>query len=264
MKKTILIFSIIATTAFSCKKDIAEQYNSNANAPLSIEFDNVVGGSNLQLNTGTYSNAQNETFNITMLRYFISNIVLTKMDGSKYTVPQDSSYFLIDESKPATLSPKINVPEGEYSKIDFILGVDSLRNTKDLTQRTGVLDPTGNAAGMYWSWNSGYIFFKMEGASSASTQVNKIFQYHIGLFGGYATATLNNLKNISIDLSTRGVAKVKTGKSPNVHLLVDVLKMFNGTTNVSIASNSVVMASPYSATVANNYQYMFQHDHTEN
>jgi hypothetical protein len=117
---------------------------------------------------------------------------------------------------------------------------------------------------MYWSWNSGYIFFKMEGGSAASTQVNKIFQYHIGLFGGYATATLNNLKNISLDLTTRGVAKVKTGKSPNVHLLVDVLKMFNGATNVSIASNSVVMASPYSATVANNYQYMFQHDHTEN
>lgn len=264
MKKIIFAFATIALMSVSCKKEVAEQYNVNKNAPLVIEFDNVVGGSNLQMNTATYTNAINESFKVTMLRYFVSNIVLTKTDGSTYTVPQDSSYFLIDESKPETLTPSINVPEGEYTKLDFVLGVDSLRNTKDISVRTGVLDPTGTASGMYWSWNSGYIFFKMEGTSPESKQTNNVFKYHIGLFGGYATKTLNNLKQISIDLSSRGVAKVKTGKKPNVHLLVDVLKMFNGSTNVSIAANTVVMASPYSATVANNYQNMFQHDHTEN
>lgn len=264
MKKILFIAIAITTLATSCKKDTTPQYNTSINAPLSIEFDNVVGGSNLQLGTGNYTNAANEQFKVTMLRYFVSNIVLTKTDGTKYTVPQDSCYFLIDESKLQTLTPKVNVPEGEYSKIDFVLGVDSLRNTKDLLQRTGVLDPTGNASGMYWSWNSGYIFFKMEGTSSVSTQTNNVFQYHIGLFGGYATPTLNNLKKISIDLTTRGIVKVRTGKTPNVHLLVDALKMFNGTTNISIATNSVVMASAFSAKVAENYAYMFQHDHTEN
>lgn len=264
MKKIFFVFGISALMAASCSKEVADPYNVNIKAPLAIEFDNVVGGSNLQMNTANYTNANNESFKVTMLRYFVSNLVLTRLDGSKYIVPQDSSYFLIDESVTASLTPVIQVPEGEYTKLEFLLGVDSLRNTKDLSQRTGVLDPTGTASGMYWSWNSGYIFFKMEGTSPASTQTNNVFQYHIGLFGGYATSTLNNLKNISIDLSTRGVVKVKSGKTPNVHLLVDAMKLFNGNANVSIATNSVVMASPFSATVANNYQYMFQHDHTEN
>lgn len=248
----------------SCKKESNPAYNSSTKAPITIEFDNVVGSSDMILDNQTYTNANNEQFSISMFKYFISNIVLTKTDGTKYTVPQDSSYFLIDESNTASLSPRINVPEGEYAAVEFLLGVDSLRNTKDISQRTGVLDPTGEASGMYWSWNSGYIFFKMEGNSPVSTQVGNIFHYHIGLFGGYSTPTLNNLKKITINLSTRGVAKVKTGKVANVHLLVDALKMFNGPTNISIATHSVVMASPFSAQIANNYANMFEHDHTEN
>lgn len=263
MKKQIFIIGALMTL-LSCEKETVQTYNAAIKAPLTIQFDNIAGGSNLQLQTGTYSNAANESFQVTMLKYFVSNISVTTKEGVKYTVPQDSSYFLIDESVNASLSPRIMVPEGEYSKLEFVLGVDSLRNTKDITQRSGVLDPTGQAAGMYWSWNSGYIFFKMEGTSPASAQTGNKFQYHIGLFGGYATPTLNNLKNISIDLTSRGTAKVKNGHFSNVHVFTDVLKMFNGATNISIASNAVVMASPFSANVANNYAGMFQHDHTEN
>ncbi len=264
MKNILIIAGAFILMSASCKKTTGSLYNSNVKAPITLEFDNIVGGADLQLNTGSYTNESGEQFKVSMLRYFVSNIVLTNVNGSKYIVPQDSSYFLIDESKPSTLKTSIKIPEGEYSKLEFILGVDSLRNTKDLSQRTGVLDPTGEASGMYWSWNSGYIFFKMEGNSPSSKLTNNVFQYHIGLFGGYSTPTLNNLKNISIDLTQRGIAKVKTGKTPNVHLLVDVSKVFNGTNKVSISANTVVMASAFSAKIADNFASMFQHDHTEN
>ncbi len=264
MKNILIIAGAFILMSASCKKTTGSLYNSNVKAPITLEFDNIVGGADLQLNTGSYTNESGEQFKVSMLRYFVSNIVLTNVNGSKYIVPQDSSYFLIDESKPSTLMTSIKIPEGEYSKLEFVLGVDSLRNTKDLSQRTGVLDPTGEASGMYWSWNSGYIFFKMEGNSPSSKLTNNVFQYHIGLFGGYSTPTLNNLKNISIDLTQRGIAKVKTGKTPNVHLLVDVSKVFNGTNKVSISANTVVMASAFSAKIADNFTSMFQHDHTEN
>jgi hypothetical protein len=117
---------------------------------------------------------------------------------------------------------------------------------------------------MYWGWNSGYIFFKMEGVSASSTAAGGSFMYHIGGFGGYSSTTLNNLRTITIDLTARGIPKVKAGKSTNVHLLVDVLKMFNGPTNISIAANPVVMFEPLSAGIAGNYVSMFRHDHTEN
>jgi hypothetical protein len=264
MKNILIIAGAFILMSASCKKTTGSLYNSNVKAPITLEFDNIVGGADLQLNTGSYTNESGEQFKVSMLRYFVSNIVFTNVNGSKYIVPQDSSYFLIDESKPSTLMTSIKIPEGEYSKLEFVLGVDSLRNTKDLSQRTGVLDPTGEASGMYWSWNSGYIFFKMEGNSPSSKLTNNVFQYHIGLFGGYSTPTLNNLKNISIDLTQRGIAKVKTGKTPNVHLLVDVSKVFNGTNKVSISANTVVMASAFSAKIADNFTSMFQHDHTEN
>lgn len=77
--------------------------------------------------------------------------------------------------------------------MSFILGVDSLRSTKDLSERTGVLDPTAAGGDMYWSWNSGYNSLKMEG-TSRSLPMGGDFMYHIGGFGGYSSATINNIK----------------------------------------------------------------------
>jgi len=263
MKHILSILSISAILFTSCKKDDTPAYNPNVKADLSVEFDNIAGSSDLQLNTGSYVNAAGETFSVSKLKYYVSNFVLTKTDGTIYTVPQNESYFLIDESDEDTHEPTLSIPEGEYKSISFVLGVDSLRSTKDISERTGVLDPTAAGGDMYWGWNSGYIFFKMEGTSAAAGMGGS-FMYHIGGFGGYSSATLNNIKTITLDLTARGVPQVKSGKSTNIHLMVDVLKMFNGPTNVSIAANSMVMFDPYSSTIANNYTAMFKHDHTEN
>lgn len=261
--KRILFGAFIASTLFiSCKKDSTPEYNTSVKAPLSVEFDNIAGAADLALNTGTYTNAAGESFNVTKLKYYVSNFKLTNMDGTVYTVPQDSCYFLIDESDPDTHEPILNVPEGEYKTVSFIIGVDSAKNTADISTRTGALDPTGAGADMYWTWNSGYIFFKMEGASSASMMGD--YMYHIGGFGGMTSSTINNIKTITLDLTVRGTPKVKTGKETNIHLMVDILKMFTGTTNVSIATNPMVMFDPYSTTIANNYAGMIRHDHTEN
>lgn len=252
----------------SCKKEKTVPDNSNELAPLSVEFDNIVGGQNLQLNTGSYENSKGETFSISKLQYFISNIKVTTTNGEVYTVPQDSSYFLINENDVDTRFAKVNVPVGDYSKIDFTLGVDSLRSTTDISERQGVLDPSGSMEdGMYWGWNSGYIFFKLEGISPEApvdpSGQNK-FRYHIGGFGGYDAPTINNIKTFSIDLNEGGVAKVRTGREANVHLMADILKVFDGATQLSIAENPTVMFSAFSVNIANNYTGMFRHDHTEN
>lgn len=262
MKKVIITAIAAIAICSSCKKDSVPEYDSSKKAELSIEFDNIAGSSDLLLNTGTYTNASGESLTVTKLKYYVSNFKLTNVNGTEYVVPQESSYFLIDESDEATHEPILNIPEGEYKTLSFTLGVDSLRNTKDISQRTGVLDPTGAGSDMYWSWNSGYIFFKIEGTSPASTMGD--YMYHIGLFGGMTSATINNIKTISLDLTARGTPKVKTGKETNIHLMVDILKLFNGNTNFSIADHPMVMVDPFSTTIANNYVSMFRHDHTEN
>jgi hypothetical protein len=264
MNRLILILILNAVVLMSCNKDAAPLYDSAAKAPLSIEFDNIAGGADLLLNNGHYTNAVGEKFTVTKLKYFVSNFVLTSIDGTVYTVPQDSSYFMIDESDKSTDQPVVNLPEGEYKALTFTVGIDSLRNTMDISKRTGVLDPATTAADMYWGWNSGYIFLKIEGTSPASTAAGNAYMYHVGGFGGYNTPTPNNIKTVTLDLTARGTPKVKAGKKTNIHLFVDVLRVLNGSSNISFAEVSMIHSALAAIPLANNYTQMFKHDHTEN
>ena len=263
--KYIFTGALLCTTIFySCKKDDAPAYNPAVKAALSVEFDNVAGSSDLQLNTSTYTNAAGEKFTVSRLKYYVSNFILTNVNGTVFTVPQDSCYFLVDENDPASHEPVLNVPEGEYKTLQFVVGVDSLRSTMDISKRTGVLDSRTTAADMYWDVNNGYIFFKMEGSSPVISNSGNGFLYYVGGYGGSSNPTPNNLKTITLDLTARGTPKVQAGKDTNIHLFVDVLKALTGNTTMSFASTSMILSPQQGAPVALNYTAMFRHDHTEN
>lgn len=260
----------VATALFSCKKkEDAPAYNKSVNGPISVEFDNVAGSEDLTLNRNNYYVTKNgDSVRFTKMKYYVSNFVFTNVDGSVYTVPQDSSYHLVIEGDSSTYEADFNIPEGEYKTVSFLLGVDSLRNTMDVSKRTGDLDVSdANVTDMYWTWNSGYIFYKLEGTSpQVAGMMGKDFYYHIGLFGGKTSATLNNIKTITLDLTQRGTPKVKKDKKTetNIHLYVDALQTFSGNTAIKLSEHSMVMTDAYSATVANNLPAIFSHAHTEN
>ncbi|REA60125.1 hypothetical protein DSL64_15730 [Dyadobacter luteus] len=265
----VLAFTVCAVTLFSYSSGAASSSAETfvaTGGKIRIEFDNVVGNRNLVLNSVTYKNASNEDFVITKFNYFISNVKFKKADGSVYIVPQDSSYFLIKEDTKASQHITLNnVPLGDYVAAEFMVGVDSARNTAPIEKRFGVLDPSGSMMddGMYWAWNSGYIFTKLEGSSSKGNPVNGKFYYHIGLFGGYNQRTVNNTRVVKVAFGSVK-ASVTTTSGPEVHLLVDVLKVFDGPgTNVSIADyNSIMAGQPAkSQQVADNYVNMFTLGH---
>lgn len=269
------IFAVLVMLAtlilpFSCDKNDDGEFGPNDKGSIILEFDNVVGSQNLQLNgPQTYTNANGDQFNVTLLNYYISNIKLKKSDGTVYTVPQDSSYFLVQESIAASREIELNnIPAGDYTEVTFMVGVDSLRNTLDLSKRTGILDPAAHSGddNMYWSWNSGYIFFKMEGLSPQATTDaagNKKFRYHIGGFGGMNSKTINNIKTVTRTFGD-DKATVRSSITPQVHIIVDVLKAFEGSSKVSIGANTTVMFAPYSVNIANNYVEMFTVHHVHN
>jgi hypothetical protein len=280
MKKNLLYFTTIVMlllSACSKKQDPTPDFQEDNLAPLSIEFDNIVGGRTLTFNNTAvpYTNAKGEPFTVSMIQYFISNVKVTTNEGKEYVVKQDSSYFLIKGSDRTTRFAKVKVPEGDYSKLTFILGVDSLRSTMPIDRRTGVLDPaTGGSmdnGGMYWGWNSGYIFFRLEGNSNLISDDQqgdptgkKQFKYHIGFFGGYDVPTLNNIRSITIDLNNAGIAKVRKDRQSNIHLFVDLMQVFNGKNSFSIKENPNVMFGEFSSKIADNFPQLFTHDHTEN
>jgi hypothetical protein len=261
MKITSLyIFLAISLLSLSCD----DEPEIKGEGQLTIEFDNHVGDDDLVLGTA-YVNSSNETFTLSKLNYFISNIKLRTQDNQEFIVPQDSSYFLVMEDDQESQEVIIkNIPAGDYNQITFTVGVDSLRSTMDITKRQGVLDPAQGHDGMYWTWNSGYIFFKMEGTSPAApADADHKFYYHIGGYGGYETPALNNLREATIDMGN-SIAQVRSNKAPEVHLHVDVQEIFYNPETISIAQHPLVMFAEYSKTVSANYVNMFTFDHVHN
>ena len=105
---------------------------------------------------------------------------------------------LIDASD--TNSSSIIIPIHKnvvYDEIRFDLGIDSTTNVSGVLG--GDLDPT---KGMYWTWQSGYINFKLEGNAKQCTNPKKEFIYHIG---GYAHP-YGSIQELS--LKTSGTSKV--------------------------------------------------------
>jgi plastocyanin len=186
MKNQFLFATLLLSIIFisSCKKEDT----LTGNGPVTIHFDNRAGADDFAFSTN-YTTAAGDTVNFTKVKYYVSNFVLVKSDGSQYVIPQSETYRLIDEAVDSTQEITFNnIPAGDYTSVKYIIGVDSLRSTTDVSQRTGDLDPAGGGADMYWSWNSGYIFFKIEGTSPQSTEMGNMFMYHIGGFGGYSSA----------------------------------------------------------------------------
>jgi len=235
----------------------------NPKTSLVIDLKHLFGSQDLTIGN-KYTNASGEELTITKFNYFISNIKLKKTDGSEYVVPQDKSYFLIKLSDKTTQQFSLaDVPLGEYTGISFVLGVDSLRNTLEPSKRTGALDVGGAAEDMYWAWNTGYIFLKLEGTSPVAATQNNQFFYHIGGYGGYNTPTINNLRTVSIPFGFPSL-KALEGRSSLVHLKVDLAEMFKNPVNISVAQEPSVMLAPFSATVADNYVDMFSLDFVHN
>ena len=80
MKRIFLSFIAASLFFVSCKKESASSYNSTVKAELSVEFDNVAGSQDLQLNTGKYITASGDTISsITKLKYFVSNFSFTNV-----------------------------------------------------------------------------------------------------------------------------------------------------------------------------------------
>ncbi|MDD2793637.1 MAG: hypothetical protein PHD73_10705 [Sediminibacterium sp.] len=218
---------------------------------LTLQFNHLFNNEPLVFGK-EYKNAHGEKLTVKTLNYFVSNIKITYKDGREYVVPQDSSYFLIRQSDAASKKIQLNnLPKGKCKSVSFMIGVDSARNTMDVSKRTGTLDVAGIAKGMYWAWNSGYIFLKFEGKSSViPDSLSNNFYYHIGGFGGFKSSTINNIRTKTFDFP-KPVSVRKN--SPVVTINVDMAKLFQHKTDILLFKNSNVMWGELSVKISENY-----------
>jgi hypothetical protein len=226
-----------------------EQANETA---LEIKIDHTWGSSNekIILNTPYTHPLTGETISFSKLRYYVSQIALKNLNGEWWN--ESESYHLATLSSNATtvLSLK-DIPEGDYSELSFIVGVDSTRNVSGA--QSGALSPTEQ---MFWNWNTGYIFIRMEGESPQATGTT--FSYHIG---GYSGANLA-IQKCSFHFGNQ-VLRIRNQAKPQLHLYQNLQNNWNAENTV--ASHAVIhMPGPLAASMALRFASGFTFDHLHN
>lgn len=248
----ILSFLAISISLTSCKKNNSESEISGSGS-IEIEFENKVGSQPLVLNSQTYKNANGDDFTISSFKYYISNIQLIKANGKSVLLPE--TYYLIDAADKASshqLAAKI--PAGDYVSIKMTIGVDSARNFSGA--QAGALDP---AKGMFWTWNSGYIFVKLEGNSAKSTTADNKLTFHIG----GAKAPNNTIRTVSQTFASP--LRIRENSKPEMHFVVDASSLFKGKSVINFTTLNFTMGGANSVIMADNYVNGFiRMDHIHN
>ena len=261
LKNVIAVMAIVLTFA-SCSNDNDDTISGEGT--IGLEFDNVFGSSNLILNTQTNTTSQGENLKITEVKYIVSNIVLTKEDGTTFTYPKSESYFIVDESNEASQMIELeNVPAGNYTRVTFGIGVDEEQFNLGISGQ-GDLLTNADPAGMLWSWSAGYKFVKFEGFfTSSSVTTDTSFMVHTG-----KTGTDYNYTTVTLDFPTK--ATVRTNVAPDVHIFADVAKIIDGTNKIKLTENNMggmgamIMGGANLPLITSNLSGMFIVNHVHN
>lgn len=230
-----------------CQKELKNDNSTAKSYTIHIVFQPVVQGQPLVFHQ-PYTNAFGEDYTVTAFRFYVSALSL-KNNNAGLPAAGEVKYRLADAAIANTLSFTLSTDQNTFNGLSFQLGVDSIDNVSGA--QSGDLDP---AKGMFWTWNSGYIMAKLEGASSYSVVPNGNFTYHIGGFSG------ENKTMRSILLSTPQNQQVTLKDNRIIIILInaDIDKWFHGAHALSIASNAFVHSPGSLAKLyADNYAAMF-------
>ncbi len=235
---------LAASTAvfIGCKKD--SDTASTMPGEVDLQISNVVGTKALALDGTTYATPAGETFSVSTLKYYVSNLKFTKSDGTVYAAP--NTYFLVDQAQPATQHLAVaGVPAGTYTGVSFVVGVDAATTQADPLSLTGSLNPANN---MYWAWATGHIFMKMEGTVTSASPARAL-TCHIG---GY-TDPYNAIVTATPALGSN-VLTVSGTHAATLFVNADVLKMFDGVNHITLSTfSNGMMPGAEAMQVAKNY-----------
>lgn len=246
---------VVFVLSFSCKKDDeiktpvplpATPVNADGEGTVLVNFKALVNGKPLVANTEWYTNLSLDSFTISKFNYYISNIKMIKTDGSIFF--EKNSYHLNKHVGGAESFNIANVPAGTYTSIEFLIGVDSIKNVSGA--QSGILN---EGEDMYWTWNTGYIFYKLEGMYKTSIQTEATpYGLHVGGF----QAGNNCLRKSVLEFSTKNLA-VSKQHSSQVFIHVNVEQVFDEPSPISLNEYNSIFTSKMSQAVASNYEDMF-------
>lgn len=177
-----LILLVVLIAGISSFQRITFSQKTKIHSPdppnLILHFKATVHGQPLLLHQN-YTNPFGETFRPDIFRFYAGKVSPALNDRAAVKASAGGAYHLIDFSDSASTTVSLRVPDGVYNEIHFLLGVDSVDQTSGA--QTGALDPV---RGMFWTWNTGYLSFKIEGTSPDSKNLRTAFHTISAATGG--------------------------------------------------------------------------------
>ncbi|MGY8885895.1 MAG: MbnP family protein [Flavobacteriales bacterium] len=169
--------------------------SQSQNDPELIQINPLFNNEHLELNKQYFLASVNDSIKVETLKFFISNVRF--FQDEKLIDSLSKKQHLIDLENEKSLQIEMSRSNKlRYNTIKFSVGIDSITNVSGVFG--GDLDPTN---GMYWTWQSGYVNFKLEGKSKACSARNNFFQYHLG---GYQ-APYKTISNIELKVSKQNL-----------------------------------------------------------
>lgn len=213
-----LIFLSACTTG---KKSTMQKERLGA---VELVFKPMVGNNPLYLDSIYHSPAKEEYF-LKSLKFFISNIAFSQgtqeenkavLEGNSHGV----SLLLLDENNKEMVL-KLKARQGDFSGLHFDIGVPRFLNHADPSLAKPPLDL--NDKGMFWDWNSGYIFLL---ATGGGPDVRKnSFHLAIGADTRTMPFSFGNLFNLE------PLVKIKEKGGTRITLKIDFNKLFTNPDN---------------------------------
>ena len=148
----------------------------------------------------TLDSSVHQRYHIDEFRFYISEICLYR--GQKIVYKDKNSGYLIDLSKEDVIDLPLQISTLDADSLSIRFGLDSVKQISGVFE--GDLDPIH---GMYWTWNTGYIHYKLEVTPLAKNDRTARFELHLGGYS-YPFYTsflkmfpiLNNQVKVSIDV----------------------------------------------------------------
>ena len=234
MNKRILSFSALllfltGVLITGCKKDDNNDDPTPVkNVQLNFAFSHRVGTTPLSYDVMSYNNDAGNNYSVVTLKYFVSDIRLHKADGSSVLI-DEAHYVDGTDANTMVFTPTAKVPEGNYSSISFIYGLNEDKNV------TGSY-PNPPESLMEWPipMGGGYHYMKLEGRLDSAGTI-KNYQAHTGASMGTPYYIEVELPSSSFTASegkiiTIGLDINKWWNSPNVLDLNDVTSIMGNPT----------------------------------
>ncbi len=230
---TIVLF---ISASFSIKNPVPTSQKSI----LKISFIHTANGKPISLRDSVYLNYFGEQYSVNKLKYYISNI---KLAGKNM-----GGYYLMNAASENN-GFQLSLQPGNYSSLEFLLGVDSLRNCSG--SQTGALDPLND---MFWTWNSGYVMFKLEGNSPVSTSDLNRIEHHVGGYKG----SNNVATKIRFDFANDHLLDLTAYSTTEILIEVNLDLYWHGKSDIKISELPVCTTTgDLAKKIAANFQNIF-------